>query len=833
MVVAAVLLSGFGHGVVSAAAADPRPHRTGLKIEVAGSGFYRITGQDIMDAGITLAGMDPAFLRMFHLDREIAIAVSASGSTLGADDTIIFYAPGVDNRFTGTDVLWLFWGGTTKGRRISYSDFNALGDHTPVSAFQERLLFEENRLMWSGVPGAPEADYWFWERLTAPQSGTYRFDAPSLIRSDENATLTVFLQGRMDGAALHHVVAELNGEAISDIYLTGNEAHQAALSIPPSRLNGRNNTLELNYQGPVNGVVYVNRLELAYQRRLEAAEDRLDFSISSDGAEDIVVSGFSNTAIRIYDITDPAGPVRADHVDVVAGEGGFQATFAPPDGNTTWTITTDDRIPAPDRIRVRSRSDLKNSENGADYILVTAADLAPSLEMLLELRRRQGLRTVLADIEEIYDLFSFGRFHPPAIREFLAHAREHWQPPAPQYVLLAGDANLDYRDYYGAGKKNIVPGLLESAPDLGLIPSDNGYACVSGNAPLPDFHIGRIPGNTPAAMSAIVDKLIRYESNQHQHSDRVLLVADDDETVFEELNEQLASYLTPPFSPERVYARQYDRMADVTADIVSAVNAGTLLTSFMGHGDVTRWGVAPEYGNFILVPGDLSSLTNSNRLTVVLALNCLNGYFSQPFHYSLAEEWVKAADGGAVACFAPAGLAHRWEHEFLSHLIFAKIFLNGQNRLGDVTLGAKIDAYYSGVSEKVLTSFNLIGDPATRLAVHRTAADLVRVHTITATAGAGGTIAPAGEVMVFSGGRQTFGISPAAGYRVKSVTVNGKTEDPAAEFTFSDIRADHFIRAVFEATGSSGGKDDNGHGGNGGDTGGGSGGGCFIGALLP
>jgi hypothetical protein len=831
MVVAAVLLSGVGHGVVSAAA-DPRPHRTGLKIEAAGSGFYRITGREITDAGIAIAGMNPDRLRMFHLDKEIPITVSTSGPNLAADDAIAFYAPGVDNRFTGTDVFWLFWGGGTDGRRISGADSRPAESDPPVTGFHEKLTFEENRVMWSGVPGAPEADYWFWERLTAPQSGTFRFDAPSLISAGENATLTLFLQGRLDGPALHHVEAELNGEIIGDIYLSGNEAREAVLSFPPSRLTTRNNTLKLNYRGPVKGVLYLNRFELAYHRRLEAVDDRLNFSIASSRPRDIVVSGFSHNAIRVYDITDPAEPVRADNVNVAAGGGGFRATFSHPGGEKVWMAVAADRVRGPDRITARPRSDLKNTENGADYILITAGDLAPSLEQLLELRRRQGLRTALVDIEEIYDLFSYGRFDPSAIREFLAHAWRHWQPPAPRYVLLAGDANLDYRNYFGTGKKNIVPGLLESTPELGLIPSDNGYACVSGNAPLPDIYIGRIPGSTPAAMTAIVDKMIRYESNRHQPSDRVLLVADDDETAFEELNDQLASYLSPPLSPERIYARRYDRMADVTADIVSAVNTGMLLTSFVGHGDVTRWGVAPEFGNFILVPRDLSSLTNSDRLTVVLALNCLNGYFSQSFHYSLAEEWVKAANRGAVACFAPAGLAHQWEHEFLSHLIFEKIFLNGQNRLGEVTLGAKVDAYYSGVSDKVLTSFNLIGDPATRLAIHRTPGDLVRIHAITAAAGTGGTIAPAGEVMVFSGGSQTFILSPAAGYRVKSITVDGKAESPVSEYRFSGIRADHSISAAFETTGSSGGGGDNGGGGNGGGTGGGSGGGCFIGALF-
>jgi hypothetical protein len=811
------------------AAKDPRPRRTGLKIEVAGSGIYRITGQDIINAGIRIDGMDPAKLRMFHVEREIHIAVSASGAVLAADDTVGFYAPGIDNRFTGTDVFWLFWGGSAPGLRMVVDARPPRGIDPSVTVFDETLGMEENKLMWGGVPGAPETDYWFWERLTAPQSATYRFDAPAFVSTGADAAIDLFFYGRGSAAALHDVGVSLNGQAITDIQWMGETPHAALLTFPQSRLRNRDNELKVDYRGPAKGVIYVNRFELKFQRRMEAEEDRLDFAFSSDGPEDVLLSGFSRSDIRIYDITDPAAPVRVNGADIQAAGGKFRSLFQHPGGEKIWTAVAAGRIPTPDRIKARPWSNLKNIENGADYILITAADLAPAMERLMELRRRQGLRVMMADIEEIYDLFSFGRFDPTAIRDFLAYAWQRWQAPAPQFVLLAGDANLDYRNYYGTGKKNIVPGLLESAPGLGLVPSDNGYACVSGDAPLPDLYIGRIPGHTPAAMTDIVNKLILYESNKHQNSKKVLLVADDDERAFEELNDQLATYLAPAFSPERIYARLYPDVRDATKDIVTAVNSGMLLTSFVGHGDVTRWGVEPEYGNFILVPKDLSSLSNGRSLTAVLALNCLNGYFSQPYHYCLAEEWVKAPDRGAVACFAPAGLSHQWEHEFLSHLIFAKIFLNGQNRLGAVTIGAKIDAYSSGVSENVLTSFNLIGDPATRLAVHRKAADLVRIHTITATASAGGTIFPAGEVMVFSGDSQTFTMSPASGYRVKSLMVDGKTIDPAASYVFSEISSDHAIKVDFEVQSSSGGNDDDDDD----DDGGGSSGGCFIGAISP
>jgi hypothetical protein len=70
-------------------------------------------------------------------------------------------------------------------------------------------------------------------------------------------------------------------------------------------------------------------------------------------------------------------------------------------------------------------------------------------------------------------------------------------------------------------------------------------------------------------------------------------------------------------------------------------------------------------------------------------------------------------------------------------------------------------------------------------------------YTITASAGTGGTIAPSGTVTVQSGGSQTFSISPATGYRIAAVTVDGVSQGAIASYTFSGVTANHTISATF------------------------------------
>ena len=69
---------------------------------------------------------------------------------------------------------------------------------------------------------------------------------------------------------------------------------------------------------------------------------------------------------------------------------------------------------------------------------------------------------------------------------------------------------------------------------------------------------------------------------------------------------------------------------------------------------------------------------------------------------------------------------------------------------------------------------------------------------ITASAGAGGSISPAGAVAIPRGGNQTFTITPNAGYLIDSVTVDGVDQGAIASFAFTNVIASHAISATFK-----------------------------------
>jgi hypothetical protein len=99
-----------------------------------------------------------------------------------------------------------------------------------------------------------------------------------------------------------------------------------------------------------------------------------------------------------------------------------------------------------------------------------------------------------------------------------------------------------------------------------------------------------------------------------------------------------------------------------------------------------------------------------------------------------------------------------------------------------------------GANQGAITSFTFSNVQA----AHTISASFVAsTFTITASAGANGSISPSGNVVVSSGANQSFTITPNSGFKVSSVTVDGASQGAITSFTFSNVTANHSISAAF------------------------------------
>src|SRR5206468_700375 len=104
------------------------------------------------------------------------------------------------------------------------------------------------------------------------------------------------------------------------------------------------------------------------------------------------------------------------------------------------------------------------------------------------------------------------------------------------------------------------------------------------------------------------------------------------------------------------------------------------------------------------------------------------------------------------------------------------------------------DVLVDGVSVGAVSSYTFTEVTAS----HTIAASFaVGAKTITAGAGAHGSISPAGSVSVSCGLDQTFTIAPAACYHIADVLVDGVSVGAVSSYTFTNVTANHTITASF------------------------------------
>ena len=694
----------------------PSPRTEAVRIEVEKSGLYRLRYRELADLAPSTAFLNSAAFSLTHRGREVAFSVHAGPDNLwGPGDFIEFYAGKPDSDYSRVDAYWLTWD-SGNGKRMRQRSVPYSGSGETAHIFRDELLLEENNNIWYQTPGAPGSDYWFWKRLAAPASFAVSFLLPDDIVDDAGpAEIQVCFQGQSITAPHpnHHTSLAVNGALLGDETWDSDVRYVQAVKCPQSQLQKGLNTLEIVLPGDTGATdaVYLNWVKVNYWRELSGGSGEMTFCLDGEGGKSIEVGGFPSGSLKAFDISDPDDPVELRDFSVAKQQNSYALRFDDLiAGSCRYHIAASNTVNIVNKLELWNPGGLTDRGNQADLIIIAPREFRNALGPLMRLRQANGIRAFFAAVEDIYNEFNNGLLDPLAIKQFLSYAYENWTRPAPAYVLLVGDANIDYKGYVADDKPTKVPVHLSLTADLGLTPDDNWYVCVDGDDDLPDMFIGRIPGSSAAAVSDTVAKLMRQEASHPMPLQRMLLVADDDDPQFEEINESIIPIAPGSFSVEKVYLAGYSAVSQATQAIVSAINSGVFLVSYVGHGSVTAWTGALVFDN-----SKIGLLQNRDHLALFCMFTCLNGFFAAPTDYCLAEALVAAENKGAFACFSPSGWGYPWEHAILSNELMTDIFGRPMDTMGLITTQAKIAAFSQGTSVDILKTFTLFGDPSMKL----------------------------------------------------------------------------------------------------------------------
>jgi hypothetical protein len=583
------------------------------------------------------------------------------------------------------------------------------GSNAPGGGFQDTTHVEKDLFAGTVVATNPDSDYWFWANFVAgdPTTGTQSFSLPvaNPMTGSWPATLTLNLQGASATGVSdeHHVTVSVNGKNIGSYQWTGVTPATVTLPVTQASLQSGNNTVQLTATlgtGAPYSFWYLQSFDLKYQHLYQTTTN--DMVVRADSNASVTVTGFNGSRIRVFDITDPTHPLMAQGPSVAVGPGGaFDVGFSPASPTTPYYAASASGWHSAHIVAGTAPQPLRNPALGADYLILAPSALLSAANELATYRSSQGLKAMVVDVQNIYDVQNGGTPNPHAIHDFLAYTQANWKP-APRYVVLAGLGTFDYRNYLGLNT-NLVSPLLVSTP-YGLFASDNALA-DSANTGVPSFAIGRLPVTTNADLHNVVQKIKGYEAAAAgDWSGHAVLVADNSFTAD---SDALAALVPPLHDVERIYL---DQVGEDTArsTLLGDLQSGIGLLNYVGHGGLDRLS-----SSGLLLATDASNLTNGPLEPMMSALTCTINRFEVPGVATLGGAFVSQPTGGAASVWAATGISITDSAKFLGQQFFLELGTspNTPQRIGDVIQRAFFDYTRRGGNVSLVALYELLGDP--------------------------------------------------------------------------------------------------------------------------
>lgn len=660
-----------------------------IKIAVRVTGWQRVPATQLFAAGLD-QNTDATLLQLYAEGVEQPLTVRATSRTrLGTNGDISFYGKGLDTRETDTRIYWLIVG-TQPGlrfgtpRRIAPGPFGAdatenratsnkcaacdtaqLSAPIPATAptsFPVTLERRERIYYVPTIQNGPDEENFFGAVVNNGAGGTQTFTLPQLDEtSNALATVSVTLQGATITA--HQVGVALNDEFIGYTPFFYNQAaYTYRFTVPHSQLQSGTNTVRLTAANGNDDISFIERVSVTYQRRYVAENNRLLFTV--ERTRNAGVSGFTAPDIQVYDLTNPqrgftvTARVRPDG-------NGYRVEVPGVTDNRILLAVTPNSALTPAAVTANEPSNLRENANGADFLIVTPQAFRASVAPLAQLRASQGWRTQVVTLEDIYDEWNDGAKSVTALRDFLGYARQQWRR-TPRAVLLVGDASYDPRDALQRGASDFLPTtytvseFLETASDAALLDADNDG--------IEDIALGRLPARTANEAAQMIAKIVAYQPVSATSPDLLLVTDHADDNFFEDDQAELRATLPTGINWREIRRLDQPNTMAMRNQVLDALNQGPAIVQYAGHGVVEGWSTA----GYLTSP-DAAQLINNNRLSVVLTMSCLNGYFHDLDSQSLAEALLRAPRG-AVAVWASSALTYATGQKPMSQEWFRQIY---------------------------------------------------------------------------------------------------------------------------------------------------------------
>ncbi len=728
------------------------------KLSVNQTGLHKVTGAQLEAAGLSLTDLDSDDIHLYNGGglplkvlinsdwspaqfSEVSIIVEDGGDgTIGGNDYLLFFGESPDrwiysadsganyvhNPYADNNVYWLTVSASSVGLRMA-TRTDATSANI-LNRFRRRDHVEQDNMLRI-LNGGNILDYynWFW---TDEDALSFYVAAPGVVTAD---TAWIWLAARTGGSYIDLSVNGVPGFYKICTYLS-------CQFFTESLVQGTNR-IDLQFYPTSSAPPYFDYFEIAYTSENVPFDDRLDLTVGSiDGSAQIeVINEFSSTPL-ILDVSNPLNP---DIMTATTVTNDLIAFNAESDGTVyeRFYVTPQSQALTPTSITFADPPDLRATDQQVDLFVIAPESFGSALDTYVSYRRSGGYSVKMVSVEDIMDNFSYGLYDPTAVRDFLKLAYESYPSPIPAAVLFVGDASYDYMDNLGSGTANYVPAYIhaydQSSSDdnyvyfgqYGILDSDTSYSPTDAGF---DMICSRWPVKSAEEIATMTDKVARYESASHFGiwRNKITLVADDEhtsssstETIHVIQTETLdENYIPPLFTRDKIYLWEYpfvgNNKPEVNEAIVRAINDGTLIINYVGHGNPDVW----AHEHVLNRADDLPRLDNAGRLPLVFAASCAIGFFDHPTREGMAEDFVSLASGGAIGVVSATRNVYSSANAEFNRATFDILLKEESLSICEAVYAAKIQRQYAGSTPVPITNdrkYMFFGEPFVGLAVPR------------------------------------------------------------------------------------------------------------------
>lgn len=380
----------------------------------------------------------------------------------------------------------------------------------------------------------------------------------------------------------------------------------------------------------------------------------------------------------------------------------------------------------------------------AQGIIITHSNFLTEANRLAEYHsKKRGMKIHVINVTDIYNEFSSGSQDVSAIRDMLRMFYNKYTSPTEKlkYVTLIGRASYDYKGNWSKTKtgfinSNYIPTFENNdGTDPGSFCTDDFFVCLDenegnpNNGDLMDLGIGRFPINSIEQAKAIVDKVIYYEtkSSYGDWRNKLTFITDDEWTdipiEFNQTAEGFANNYIKPFKKfniNKIYSNSYEPLAtaggkrfpQVNTAISNAVNKGSLIINYIGHGGEVGWSARR-----ILNVDEINSWNVKDNMPLLMTATCEFSRFDDPDRLAAGELALINSNGGPIALFTTVRLVYSSANDELNRIFNSQIGLDSNAIMKPKTFGELMMQTKNLFANTNTRNFTLLGDPMLPLAL--------------------------------------------------------------------------------------------------------------------